>query len=399
MLRIAGGSTGVLIGLYLATLGNAGAPVGAGVVGALGAVSFGAELVAAIPMGMASDAWQPRRLMAGGALLAGFAALLFALSGSTTIFYASRALEGIGAAAIVPALLAYLADATESRPALRVRAMSYFELTLLAGLALGGVIAAQLYRAFHAGAFAVVAVFYVACAATFFAGVSPTAVRHIRDPLRDLRGVLAIAALRRLAPVWLCVNAIVGLWLGPILPYILTARAFVGQALPGVFVGDPARVGWLLFAYAIVFGIGIVGWSFVLPRVPLAIAMRITLGAMLPVCACLYVLNHSRESSATFHWFVGALTAVLVMVESGFTPAALAWLAQSLPLSAGRGAAMGIYSVLLSIGAIVGSLLAGWLGGVRGFDGLLVGTVSIAILALIFLRAVPTARSLQRGTR
>jgi len=50
------------------------------------------------------------------------------------------------------------------------------------------------------------------------------------------------------------------------------------------------------------------------------------------------------------------------MVESGFTPAALSLLAGAIGAQAGRGAAMGIYSVLLSIGAIVGSLLAAAFG-------------------------------------
>jgi MFS family permease len=77
------------------------------------------------------------------------------------------------------------------------------------------------------------------------------------------------------------------------------------------------------------------------------------------------------------------------MVESGFTPAALAWLAGTLPVESGRGAAMGIYSVLLSVGAIIGSLLAGFLGQRFAIDGLLYGTVFVANVALIFLHWVP----------
>ena len=49
---------------------------------------------------------------------------------------------------------------------------------------------------------------------------------------------------------------------------------------------------------------------------------------------------------------------------------------------------MGIYSVLLSVGAIGGSLLAGALGKNWSVDGLLLGTVSLAALALILLHKV-----------
>ena len=145
ILRIASGTSGILIGLYLASLNNHGAHLSAGLVGTLSAVSFAAELLASIPMGLASDAMQPRLLMTVGAVVGAIAAFLFAVSGSTSIFFLSRLLEGVGAAAIVPALLAYLTDATDGRPALRVKVMSYFELTLLAGLALGGIVAAQLF--------------------------------------------------------------------------------------------------------------------------------------------------------------------------------------------------------------------------------------------------------------
>jgi MFS family permease len=393
LLRIASGTSGILVGLYMASLKNHGAHLSAGLVGTLSAVSFAAELFASIPMGVASDAAQPRWLMTGGAVVGALAAFLFAVSGSTSIFFLSRLLEGIGAAAIVPALLAYLTDATEGRPALRARAMSYFELTLLAGLALGGIVAAQLFRVLNSGAFTVVAGVYLACAAILFSSISGRSSRHLTNPLEDLKQVLRLPSIGRLAPVWLCVNAVVGLWLGPTLPFLLTERSTRAQYLSGIYASSPASVGWLLFGYSIVFGLGVTVWSFVLPHIRLQTAMRITLGAMLPVCAGLYLLNHSGGQSVTVRWSIGGITALFIMVESGFTPAALAWLAGTLPVQSGRGAAMGIYSVLLSVGAILGSLLAGILGERYAIDGLLYGTVLVAIAALIFLHWIPTLKS------
>ena len=396
ILRIASGTSGILIGLYLASLNNHGAHLSAGLVGTLSAVSFAAELFASIPMGLASDAMQPRLLMTAGAIVGAIAAFLFAVSGSTSIFFLSRLLEGVGAAAIVPALLAYLTDATDGRPALRVKVMSYFELTLLAGLALGGIVAAQLFRALNAAAFTVVSVLYLACALILFSSVSSRTVRHLPNPLDDLRKVLRLPSIRHLAPVWLCVNAVVGLWLGPTLPFLLTGRSTSHQYLAGIYASNPASVGWLLFGYSIVFGLGVTVWSFVLPHIRLQNAMRITLGAMLPVCAGFYLLNHSGDQSATMRWSIGTVIALLIMVESGFTPAALAWLAGTLPVQSGRGAAMGIYSVLLSVGAIIGSLLAGILGERYSIDGLLYGTVLVAVAALIFLHWVPNLDSIKQ---
>jgi MFS family permease len=118
-------------------------------------------------------------------------------------------------------------------------------------------------------------------------------------------------------------------------------------------------------------------------------AMTITLSAMLPVCLGFYLLNHSVSFSPSLRWSLTGATILGIMVESGFTPAALAWLANTLPPDSGRGAAMGIYSVLLSLGAIFGSLLAAGLGQRYSIDGLLYGTVAVAVMALIFLQWVP----------
>jgi len=71
--RIAAGTSGVLVGLYLADLANHGFPISAALVGMLGAVSFGAELTGAVPMGIASDAIAPRALMTLGSLLGALA--------------------------------------------------------------------------------------------------------------------------------------------------------------------------------------------------------------------------------------------------------------------------------------------------------------------------------------
>jgi MFS-type transporter involved in bile tolerance (Atg22 family) len=74
------------------------------------------------------------------------------------------------------------------------------------------------------------------------------------------------------------------------------------------------------------------------------------------------------------------------MVESGFTPAALALLAGVIGAQSGRGAAMGIYSVLLSVGAILGSLIAAVLGKRFAVDGLIYGTLAMAVIALLFVQ-------------
>jgi hypothetical protein len=47
---------------------------------------------------------------------------------------------------------------------------------------------------------------------------------------------------------------------------------------------------------------------------------------------------------------------------------------------------MGIYSVLLSVGAILGSLIAAAMGARFAVDGLIYGTLAMAILAFALVR-------------
>ena len=386
LMRIASGASGVLVGLYLADLANRGFHVNAALVGTLGAVSFGSELIASVPMGLASDAIAPRGLMTGGAILGAIATQLFGMSSRPSIFFLSRTVEGLSAAAVTPSLLSHLTDVTDGNHSLRARVMSYFELSLLAGLALGGLTGAQLWHFLSVHAFGAVAAIYILSACLLFFGAIGSRGHGSAQALSGFYTALKEPSLQRLAPVWLSVNTIVGLWLGPTLPFLLTHRAAGTQFLDGIFSNHPERVGWLLLGYSLIFGIGVTAWSFVLPRISERRALRTALVAMVGVCLGLFLLNHSGGESPAVRWAIGTSTALCIMVESGFTPAALSLLAGAIGAHAGRGAAMGIYSVLLSIGAIVGSLLAAALGQAFAVDGLIYSTFAMAIMALSFVR-------------
>lgn len=126
-------------------------------------------------------------------------------------------------------------------------------------------------------------------------------------------------------------------------------------------------------------------------------ALRIALLAMLVVCIGLYALNHSGEHRPALRWTIASLTVLSVMIESGFTPAALSLLAGSMGAIAGRGATMGIYSVLLSVGAILGSLLAAVLGQRFAVDGLIYGTFALALISLWSMARLPRSQGLSEA--
>jgi predicted MFS family arabinose efflux permease len=73
-----------------------------------------------------------------------------------------------------------------------------------------------------------------------------------------------------------------------------------------------------------------------------------------------------------------------LFVLAGATPAALGLLADiSERFPRDRGAIMGLYSVFLAIGQIVGALIGGIAADARGIDGMLIATVILLIVALV----------------
>ncbi|HXG63877.1 MAG TPA: MFS transporter, partial [Blastocatellia bacterium] len=207
LLRVSGSAGGVLVGLYLAELAGQGRVLDAVALGGtLGTVFFAAELIGALPLGALSDAFAPRAMMILGALLGAVATQLFGMSGAVTVFFLSRVLEGLAVAASGPAVLAHLTDVTESDAALRGKVMSYYELSLLGGIALGALIGGGLWEALGTGAFTAMALVYVACAILLAAGATGSRKHGGSEALAGLRKALTDPYLLRLAPAWLCIN-------------------------------------------------------------------------------------------------------------------------------------------------------------------------------------------------
>jgi MFS family permease len=391
LLRIGASADGTLVGLYLAYLGRTHAGIDVRTAGLLGATAYGAELCASLPLGLAADVLSARGLMLLGSLMSAMGTGLFALTARTPIFLVSRLMQGAGIAGVTPPLLTVLARGAIQAPIRRARLMSLFELSMLAGLALGGLAASGLWVRMREGAFGILALAAAGCGVFLFASTPPQSGEGVSPALRGLQEVLKDRFVRALAPVWVCVNAVIGLWLGPTLVFLLTEQSHGGQYLVGRFSAAPAHIGWLMLSYTALFGLGVSLWSFVLPRFSFYAALRVSLLAMLGVCFVLFALNHSVGGVGIARGALLLAAALLILVESGFTPAALTWLAASLERLGGKGAAMGLYSVLLGLGAVIGSLLGAVLGEVWQVDGLLLGTLILALVALWLLRSLGSA--------
>ena len=381
LLRIANSASGALVGFYLAHLALQGQLIDAALVGGLGVVSNGVELVGAIPLGALSDRLSPRVLLVGGTLAGAVATQLFGISGLVLIFYVSRALEGVAAAAISPAILAYLTDVTKRQPAIRSRVMALFELSLLVGLALGTLVGGVVWEMMATASFSWMAMVYLLTAVLFYGGAIETQALSI--PYEGLwfrlRQVLVDDHLRRLAPAWLAVNAVLGLWLTHLI-FQLSGPPVSGQYLVGRF--QATEIGVFSLIYAVIFGVGILLWGFLLLRITYIRAMKIALGGVLMTNLCLYLLNNSESWPYWGRALVLGFYAFAILIQSGFTPAALTYLVTVAGQQVARGTTMGLYSFLLGLGTALGAAVGGLLARDLFINGLLVGSVLLGVLAL-----------------
>ena len=116
------------------------------------------------------------------------------------------------------------------------------------------------------------------------------------------------------------------------------------------------------------------------------------------VVAAVAVINHSGDFSPLLRVAAGAVVVGGLFVLAGATPAALGMLADlSEAFPTDRGAIMGLYSVFLALGQIIGSLVGGAAADWKGIDGILIATALALVVALIPLGRLRSVEHLVGG--
>jgi len=389
--------TGTMLLYYLAELPrHGGARVMPVELGLLTAAFFSAELVLSPPFGALSDRLGHHRVMQWGPLFGGIAVVLTWASTNLVVLGGTRLLEGASTAASVPSILGFIAAATATSVALRGRMVARFEAATLAGIGLGMVAAGPLFEGLGRTAFLLNAVVYLASYLVYRYGVREAA----EGPVETVPGhagwrrywtVLTSSHVWLLAPTWIAVNACIGIATSQTLFQLVRPPdpAFAGQFLMGRATPILASVG--LGIGGIVFFAGLFYWGgrFRDTRRTTIILYGVLGGLGIAVATAL--LNHGQGQPVAFHVAYAAGIVGGLFVLAGATPAALGLLADiSEAYPADRGVIMGLYSVFLALGQIVGSLAGGVAAQLQGIDGLIVATVlllAIAVIPLSRLRA------------
>jgi MFS family permease len=396
-LRFSTGLTGAMLAVYLAKLPeHGGEVVHASTLALLASAFFVSELLLSPVFGIISDRLGHHRMMLVGPAFGAVAVVLTGLTTNIPLLGGTRLLEGASTAASVPSILGYIAVATADSEALRGKAAARFEGATLAGIGAGFAVAPLLFAAIGPTAFFVNALLYGVSFLIYRFGVddrdaAERAAAHAaaQDGTSRVIDWTRYATLLRsshvwlLAPTWIAVNASIGLWFSQsIFQFSRVDPRFPEQVLHRGF--HPMQISLAAVIVGIVFGAGLLYWGnrFRSFRRTTIILYGILGGAVLVAGGL--VVNHATGLFIAIP--IAGLVAIAfgLFVLAGATPAALGLLADmSERFPSDRGAIMGLYSVFLAVGQIIGSLIGGVAADMHGIDGLLSATIALLLVALL----------------
>ena len=381
VLRCASYASGLLVLVSLGIKSRSETDLTAGVASLVAVTFYASELIGAPLFGAWSDRVGRKPFMILGPIFGGVAAQLMGLTMIIPVLVLVRILQGLSTATAAPATLGFLSAQTATSEKFRGRVMGFYEAATIVGLALGAAIGGKLHDQLGALSFTVVAGMYVLALLPFLFVRDRGWVPQVHHSHRNLLARMLNRRIMRFAPAWLAANAVLGAWFS-VGPFLASGAANQKQFLMRSF--SPGDIGMAYLVFGVLFTVGAVTWGFVMPVIGRQATLLVGVGGLGFATLSLWALNHIPFDAT--HTLVPLLVLMVmlgVFVQSGFTPAALAYLAEIAEEHAeDRGSVMGVYSVLLSIGQLLGGALAAPFAERMGINGLIVLTGGLCLVAL-----------------
>ena len=409
ILRLASHAMGQMTQSYLDYISNHQYHISYTTRGYVIASFFITELLGSLVFGAMSDRYGRKLFIFLGPILGALAVALTSLTSVLLLLVLARLLAGLSTGSSVPATLGYISDVTEGRPVLRARIMGLFEITLVGGIAFGAITGGYLWTFFGtprniAGiqvlspAFSLNALIFLSALVVFawgFRDLRRKAGNRSIEHSDDKRGklahyyeVLKAPSVLMFSPAWLSIFAIVGMWVNHSVGLFTGRARFQGQLLTGTISTEKFGNGFATLAAF--FALGILVWSFVLGRYRKTSVMLISTVALFALLFTVLSLNHLESFSSPFFYLLLGCLLIELLVLSGFTPAALTYLADVTEnYAADRGSIMGLYSVFLGIGQLIGTSVGGYFADWNGVNGLLLLSAifgAVTAMSLLALR-------------
>jgi len=329
------------------------------------------EALSAAPTGMYVDRHGRKRMLLFGLTSMSILTFLIGLSRDTLFIAVVHGVMGVSAAAIIVSTLTIITDLTKISD--RGVGMGLFDLANIAGYAGGILIGTGLYTTFETNPSYV----FFATATLLLTATVLAKVLVIEPPHEQLRAPLTFNffkalswKIKSLLPLWFALTTLVGI------------AFFIPKALSlgGFTVGES---GLLLFAGAAGLGVGATIFGRVSDKIGREKTMWIGIIGMLILLPTL-ALSLSPDTNPEYPSF-GAYLYVIApsaLMVSALVPSILALVGDT-ARSTLRGSAMGLYSIMLSLGIAVGNVVGGASGQIGGLTAILYVAEGLFLTAVI----------------
>ena len=321
------------------------------------------QAVMQVPLGLASDRVGRKKIIVIGLIVFALGSVVAALAGSVQMLIVGRAIQGAGA--VSAAVTALLADLT--RDEVRTKGMALVGISIAAMFALSLVAAPPL-----AGAIGLGGLFWIT-AALALAGIAVVLWWTPAEPVQH-----ADVPRGRLADVWLHPN----LWRLDLGVFVLhTVQMAMWVVVPALLVqaGLQKAQHWHVYLPAVLASFFMLGGLFAAERRGrLRAVLRFGIALLFAVQLALWLL----APRAPGLWTLGAVM-FFFFIAFNLLEATQPSLISRLAPAHARGAALGVYNTLQSLGLFAGGALGGWLVKAGGPQAVLVATSALALLWLL----------------
>lgn len=318
-----------------------------------------------IPFGMASDRFGRKKVILIGLVIFALGSFLAAWAPTLNWLIAGRSLQGAGA--ISAAVTALLADMT--RDQVRTKAMALVGISIGLMFALSLVLAPWLVTQIGlSGLFVLTGVLVIGCMATvlWIVPPEPALTSFPGQRLHGLKEVLSHADLLRLDMGAFILHAVqLAMWV----------------AIPALLVqaGLAKAAHWQAYLPAVLFSFVFMGGLFALEaRGHLRPAFLGSVALIGAVQLGLWWALHQAPSV----WLLGVLLFAF-FVGFNVLEASQPSLASRVAPAHARGAALGVYNTVQSLGFFVGGFGGGWLAKHHGFGALFAGCFALMAIWLL----------------
>lgn len=322
--------------------------IGGSVVGLLVAAFSLTQLLVSPFAGRLSDKMGRKKIIVGGLAVFAFSELLFGLADASWVLFVSRMLGGVGAAMIMPAVMAYVADTTSSEE--RAQGMGFINAAITTGFIIGPGIGGYLAE------LGIRVPFFVAAGAAAIVAVITLLVlpesrsAELREEARTMKGnndSLIMQLMRSYREPY---------FFGLIIVFVLSFGLANYETVFGLFVDHKFGFTPKDIAFVLTFGsiagavVQITAFSWILNK----------FGESRVISTCLLIAGLSILLTLFVHGFVAivSVTFVVFLAMDILRPAVGTQLSKMADDSQ-QGLVMGMNSAYTSLGNIAGPIVAG----------------------------------------